>query len=287
MELRMAPARLSAMHANRRLLVVVPAILTLLSCRRGPRGLAEVAGHPVTTEEWTDTVVAQTGRPFAEASPELKSALFEAFLEEAVLLAASPDPRDRGLPPGQRSARCRELLTSLCPPLPPPAADEVDAALARRILLPRTGEQVRLRQLVLPDQSAAHKARERVRQGEDFAALSREISRAPNAAQGGAIGWVERGQLPPEFEAAVFTLAPEEVSRPVRSNAGWHVFQVTERRAPGADTGARDEVRNELIVRANEAARTRCLRDLATKVGVRVDCRTASFPCRNPFEDSP
>jgi hypothetical protein len=121
---------------------------------------------------------------------------------------------------------------------------------------------------------------------EDFLAVSKALSRAPNAASGGLLGWVEPGQLPPEFEAAVFGLNVGELSDPVPSNAGWHVFQVMERHAAGAppDTSVRDHVRGQLAAEAAEAARRSCLRRLATRVGVRVDCAGVSFPCTNPFE---
>lgn len=70
------------------------------------------------------------------------------------------------------------------------------------------------------------------------------------------------------------------------SNAGWHVFQVMERRAGGGppDAEMRERVRAQLAAQATEAARQACLRELAARVGVRVDCAGASFPCRNPFE---
>jgi hypothetical protein len=279
-------ARLAPMRADRRLLLVVPAVLMLLACHRGPPPLAEVGGRAITVDDLAGAVAAQTGRPLAETSPELQAALFEAYLEEEVLLASSTIPGDRALPPAQRSARCRDLLASLCVPPPPPSEAEVGALLAQRGGAGTGSERIHLRQLVLPDQAGAQKARERVRQGEDFATLSREISRAPNAASGGVIGWVERGQLPPEFEAATFSLAAGAVSPPVQSNAGWHVFQVIERRSGGADEEARNAARDELVGRASEAARRKCLRDLAGKVSVRVNCQSAPFPCRNPFEDA-
>ena len=114
---------------------------------------------------------------------------------------------DRDLTPTARTARVRELLISLCPTPAPPTDAQVDAYLAAHPDSP-PGERLRLRQLILPDSSTAQLARDRLRNGESFAALSRELSRAPNAASGGLIGWVERGQLPPEFEAVVFGLAP-------------------------------------------------------------------------------
>ncbi|MBI4915693.1 MAG: peptidylprolyl isomerase [Acidobacteria bacterium] len=273
------------MRLERGLMLVAPAVLVSLACGRGPRPLAEVGGRAITLAELSAAVTVQTGRPIGEASTDLQAALFEAFLEEEVVLAASGDPGDRNLPIGQRPSRCRTLMASLCAPPPPPTDAEIDAFLARRGATAALPERIRVRQLVLPDQATASKARERIRQGEDFVSLSREVSRAPNAAQGGAIGWVERGQLPPEFEAATFALADGGVSLPVQSDSGWHVFQVVERRAAGADDGSRNRTRDEVMSLALETARRACLRGLAARVGVRVDCRDVAFPCRNPFED--
>ena len=102
------------------------------------------------------------------------------------------------------------------------------------------------------------------------------------------LGWVERGQLPPEFEAAVFGLAPGELSEPVASNAGWHVFQVIERQSPGdAKADLRQQATAELAAQAAEKQRRACLRELGARVGVRVECEGAPFPCRNPFEERP
>jgi len=240
----------------------------------------------VTIEGLGGFVIAQTGRSLAEVTPELAGALFERYLEEEVILAAAPAPGDHELTATARSARVRELAASLCPPPPQPSNAQVDAYLKANPQLVGGGERVRLRQLVLPDPTAARTARDRARSGEDFAALSRALSRAPNAADGGALGWIERGQLPPEFEAAVFGLATGEVSEPVPSNAGWHVFQVVERRTAGSgpDAALRDRVRAQLAAEAAGTAQRACLLSLAQKVGVRVPCDGASFPCRNPFE---
>jgi len=243
----------------------------------------------VTVEKFSSFVVAQTARTLPEVSPELAAALFERYLEEEVVLTASPVHGDYDLTPTARTARVRELLVSLCPPPPQPPEAQVDTYLAQHPELAGSGERLRLRQLILPDQATAQVARDRVRGGEDFLTVSRALSRAPNAASGGLLGWVERGQLPPEFEAAVFGLAAGELSEPVPSNAGWHVFQVMERHTAGEgpDASVRDRVRGQLAAEAAETARVACQRNLAAKVGVRVDCAGASFPCRNPFEGKP
>ena len=281
-----ARARLFAVGAGRRNTLPLLAVTVLLACSRVPGRLAVVGDHTVTAGQLGAFVTAQTGRSVAEVSPELAAALFERYLEEEVVLAASPSPGDHDLTPTARSARVRDLTAALCSPPAPPTETQVDAYLAQHPELAAGGERLRLRQLILPDRATAQSASERIRSGEDFVAVSRALSRAPNAENGGLLGWVERGQLAPEFEAAVFGLAPGEISAPVPSNAGWHVFEVMERRATGAgpDASARDRVRSQLAALAAENARRACLQELAAKVGVRVDCAGASFPCRNPFE---
>lgn len=257
------------------------------ACRRSTGVLAVVGGRAITLDAVAAAITAETGKPLAEVSPDLAAALFEEYLDAEVILASSSVPTDRGLSGPERSARLRELSASLCPPSLPPSDAEVRGYLASHIELQHTGERLLLRQLILPDQPGARAAQERVRRGEDFAALSRELSRAPNAATGGALGWVERGQLAPEFEAAVFSLPRGGVSAPVLSSAGWHVFQVVERRTGNEpDESTLAATRAVLAAETAERARRACLRSLAERIGVEVRAGSAApFPCRNPFEE--
>ena len=72
---------------------------------------------------------------------------------------------------------------------------------------------------------------QRIRGGDDFAALARSNSQDTlSAARGGDLGWVSPGELVPPFEQAMDALQPGEVSAPVKSQFGWHLIQVTERR---------------------------------------------------------
>lgn len=260
-------------------------LAAVAACQRGTRPLAAIGERTLTLRDISDDVVAETGRTLEQVSPELVAALFESRLEEEILLAASPDRTEDPQSALARGARARALLAQLCPAPPPVDDADVEAALARQGGSSSV-TRWRLRQLILSDRATADKARERIRRGEDFEALSRELSRAANAATGGTIGWVERGQLPPEFEAVVLGLGAGETSEPVASNAGWHVFQVVER-TTGHDDAGRQRVRAELESRAAHDARVQCLRSLAVKVGVRVDCEGAPFPCRNPYEEKP
>ena len=73
--------------------------------------------------------------------------------------------------------------------------------------------------------------RERVENGDDFAALARAHSEDPvSSASGGDLGWMNPGQLAPEFEKAMDALKPNQLSAPVRTSFGLHLIQVLERR---------------------------------------------------------
>ncbi len=73
--------------------------------------------------------------------------------------------------------------------------------------------------------------REQIVDGGDFAKLAREFSNDPGSgSQGGELGFVERGQFVPEFEAAALKMQPGELSQPVESAFGFHLIQLIERR---------------------------------------------------------
>ena len=65
----------------------------------------------------------------------------------------------------------------------------------------------------------------------DFGGLAKRYSEDPQSApNNGLIGWVTPGQLPPEFEQAVVNMQPGQVSDPVRTEFGWHLIQLLNRK---------------------------------------------------------
>ncbi|MDY7226030.1 peptidylprolyl isomerase [Hyalangium rubrum] len=76
-------------------------------------------------------------------------------------------------------------------------------------------------------------AAEARRPGMDFSSLAKARSEGPSAADGGDLGFFKRGVMVPAFEKAAFALKTGEVSEPIRTNFGWHVLKVEERRAVG------------------------------------------------------
>jgi len=80
--------------------------------------------------------------------------------------------------------------------------------------------------------------------GADFAATAKEKSTGPSGPNGGELGWFGLGAMVPEFEVAVVTLKPGEISQPVQTQFGWHVIILTETRKSEAPT--LDDVREEI-----------------------------------------
>ncbi|MBZ4420263.1 peptidylprolyl isomerase [Myxococcus sp. RHSTA-1-4] len=115
-------------------------------------------------------------------------------------------------------------------------------------------------------------AAEARRPGMDFAALARARSEGPSAADGGDLGWFKRGVMVPAFEKAAFALEEGGVSAPVRTNFGWHVLKVEEKRAVAA--ASYDEMRPKLEAKLGQEKTEKALEqyvaELRQKANVEV-----------------
>lgn len=77
--------------------------------------------------------------------------------------------------------------------------------------------------------------RQRILNGDDFAAIAKAVSVDPGSAiEGGELGWATAGTYVPVFEATLNALTPGEISQPFKSPFGWHIVQLTERRVHDA-----------------------------------------------------
>jgi peptidyl-prolyl cis-trans isomerase SurA len=80
-------------------------------------------------------------------------------------------------------------------------------------------------------QAVLQKIRVRLAQGEDFGGLAKLYSDDPGSAlKGGDLGWVMPGQMTPDFEQVMAGMELNYVSAPFRTEYGWHILQVTEKR---------------------------------------------------------
>jgi len=139
---------------------------------------------------------------------------------------------------------------------------EPEQRLAAHILIRASGDDAGAQRAAEEQASALA---ERVRGGEDFAALAREHSDDPGSReQGGDLGWVERGVMVGPFEDALFAMQPGEIKGPVKTDFGWHVLSLRELK-PGAQVPF-ENVRDELAQEQLDTLRERQFSDLSGQV---------------------
>jgi peptidyl-prolyl cis-trans isomerase C len=118
--------------------------------------------------------------------------------------------------------------------------------------------------ILVPTEDEAKTVEKRLKAGEDFAKLADELSKDPGS-KGGDLGWFTQDRMVPEFAAVAFKLEPGQVSDPVKTQFGWHVIKVLEKRQhpfpPLAEVKDQLErfvaqkAQSEAIVKLREAAK--------------------------------
>lgn len=90
--------------------------------------------------------------------------------------------------------------------------------------------QVRARHILVKTEDEASVISYDLSHGKDFEEVAKEKSLCPSGKKGGDLGWFGRGQMVKEFEDAAFSLQKGEISRPVKTQFGWHLIKVEETR---------------------------------------------------------
>ena len=100
--------------------------------------------------------------------------------------------------------------------------------------------------VVKQKEAAAAKAAERAAAGEDFTKLAKELSEEPGASEsGGDLGFFPKDRMVPEFAEVAFAQKVGDISKPVKSQFGWHVIKVTDKKAAG--TVPFDQVKEQVV----------------------------------------
>ncbi|EAR20586.1 peptidylprolyl isomerase [Nitrococcus mobilis] len=89
--------------------------------------------------------------------------------------------------------------------------------------------KARARHILVPEEQQCLELKERIDNGEDFAAIAREHSKCPSGQKGGDLGEFTQGQMVPEFDKVVFNDELNKVHGPVRTQFGYHLLEVLER----------------------------------------------------------
>lgn len=90
--------------------------------------------------------------------------------------------------------------------------------------------ELNARHILVADEETANEVVEKLNNGGDFAKLAEEYSQDGSASNGGELGWFTVGSMVPEFNDAAYALEVNEISEPVKSQFGYHIIQVTDKR---------------------------------------------------------
>jgi peptidyl-prolyl cis-trans isomerase C len=105
-------------------------------------------------------------------------------------------------------------------------------------------EEVHARHILVPTEEEAKAVLAQLKAGADFATLAKEKSKDPGGADGGDLGYFTKEQMVPEFAAVAFKLDKGQLSDPVKTQFGWHIIKVEDKRIKPTPTF--DEVKTQL-----------------------------------------
>lgn len=133
------------------------------------------------------------------------------------------------------------------------AISEADAKKIydQRVAQLKSEDEVAARHILVDTEEKAKEILAKIKAGGDFAALAKENSTDTGSKeQGGFLGYFGRGQMVPEFEKAAFTMIKGQVSEPVKTNFGWHIIKLEDRRRkpPPSFDDVKETILNSLAV---------------------------------------
>jgi peptidyl-prolyl cis-trans isomerase C len=226
-----------------------------------PKVLAKVDGQPITDEDVADAMVdigpglpqklegAARQKYVLDYLIDLKLAAKKA---EADKLTSTPE-FDRKLAYYREKLAMEEMLSSIGKAATTEEAERKAYDEAAKAEPPQ--QEIHARHILLPTEDEAKKALARVKGGEDFAKVATELSKDPSG-NGGDLGWFTKDKMVKEFSDAAFKLEPGQISDPVKSQFGWHIIKVEEKRTKPAPQFAevQDQIGNYLTQRAQQDA---------------------------------
>ncbi|MBE02693.1 peptidylprolyl isomerase [Marinobacter lutaoensis] len=236
----------------------------------------------IAVEDPTDEASVQAARDKAE---RLRQQILDGrdFREVAVAESDASNALDGGDMGWRSESQLPSLVAPVVPELPvgepSPVLENTSGFHLVMVMDKRGGEQTQVVQqhrvrhiLVRPsealtEQEAEAKARDlyrRLQEGADFAELAKAESDDPvSGSDGGNLGWVSPGQMVPEFEQAMQEARIGELKGPFRSQFGWHILQVQERRQKDISNEVREaDARQAIYRRKFEAELQNWLREI-------------------------
>jgi peptidyl-prolyl cis-trans isomerase C len=218
--------------------------------------LAKVGGQDIHLSDLKTAVEGLPPQARSVPPQQLYPMLLEQMIDAQALLAQAQKTgldKDPDVQRIMRLAQERALESAMLnKAVRPQVTDDAVKARYDQDYAGKPGEtEVHARHILVPDEATAKKVIAELKKGGDFAALSKQYSKDPGAAQqGGDLGFFKKTDMVPEFADAAFALKDNDVTpAPVKTQFGYHVIQTLEHRTtqPPAFETQKEELRQQMV----------------------------------------
>jgi peptidyl-prolyl cis-trans isomerase C len=204
---------------------------------QGDKVVAKVNGVEIRESDLT-MAEEDMGAQTHQMNPEMKREQLIAYLADVILVAKAAEGRkvadQKDFKARIGFIRNKLLMETLLQDVgkaavTPDATKKVYDEAAKSM----SGEQeVRARHILVPGEDEAKAILAEIKKGTDFAELAKQKSKDPGAAaEGGDLGYFTKDQMVPEFAEVAFKMDKGQVSDPVKTQFGWHIIKVEDKRA--------------------------------------------------------
>ncbi len=215
------------------------------------------------------------------APPDVKREQLIAYLTDVILVSQAAEKKNLGdaaeFKRRQTFLRNKLLMGALLQQRSKEVAteEEMRKVYDEAMKQASSEEEVRARHILVETEDEAKAIVEQLKGGADFAALAKEKSKDPGSAQnGGDLDFMGKSELVPEFAEVAFKMYPGQTSNPVKTQFGWHIIMLEEKRnrQPPAFEQLKDRIeafvmrkaQTELVTQLRETAKVERLDKPAT-----------------------
>src|SRR5499427_6049432 len=246
----MFPALMAKDHTMSLGMLFSPPVAARLA---GAAALAALLIVPIARAEDRDTVVARAngvdirqsdlnlaeediGSAMPQMGPDQKRDYLITYLADVIILAQAADQHqlaNRGdVKQRIEFERHKALMEALLQDAGKAAMtdDAMHKVYNEAIKQTPNEQEVHARHILVATEGEAKDIEAQLKRGADFAKLAKEKSKDPGAAEGGDLGYFTKDQMVPEFADVAFKMYPGQLSNPVKTQFGWHIIKVEDKR---------------------------------------------------------
>ena len=232
----------------------------------------------------------EVGASMPQMPPDQKREYLITYLAEIIILSQAADAQKIGDRPDVKHRidveRNRVLMETLLKDAGQAAVtDEAMHKVYDDAVKQMPPEQeVHARHILVATEAEAKDIEAQLKKGADFATLAKEKSKDPGAADGGDLGYFTKDQMMPEFAEAAFKLDKGQISDPVKTQFGWHIIEIEDKRIKPTPTF--DEVKSQLQTYVEHRAQADLVQKLRSAANIeRLDQPTP--PAADPSAFNP